>query len=192
MPQFKGGIRILKIALSLWAVYQIFVIMVMPNLGSYLGRSALPFVSPYASALGFNASWNFFSPDPAHTMYIRYMVRYDDVNNMQDSDKEPVQGYFPREKNKGIADMTRQRELYIMRFMIIAPKRLQYLMGPWLCRQYPGATSLELEHVIETVAPLDEAVTFRDENIRDLSRELQVIRTDYSCSGQDLDEVEIQ
>lgn len=190
MPQSKRGIRILKIILSLWAVYQIFVILVMPNLGSYLGRSAQPFISSYASIIGVNASWNFFSPDPAHTMYIRYRVHYG-TNENGDEIKEPVEGFFPKEKNKAVVETFRQRELYIMRFMVLYPKRLQYLMGPWLCKQYPGAQSIEMEHVVETVAPLAEAVTFMDENIRELSRELQVVKTEYDCSGSSLDEMEI-
>lgn len=206
MPQSKRGIMIFKILFSFFALYQVFAMVVMPNLGSYLGRSVQGFIAPYSSAMGLNANWNFFSPNPAHTMYIHYTIHYTrTADQLEDELKEapaeaqaisdvpakaPVEGYFPPEKNRGIESFNRQRELYVMRFMIIYPKRLQYLMGPWLCRQYPGAQSVDLEHVIETVPSLDESVTFKDENVRDLSRELQVVKAEYSCSGEALDEVE--
>ncbi|WII71005.1 hypothetical protein QJS83_11085 [Bdellovibrio sp. 22V] len=155
--------------------------LVMPNVGAYFGRVTSKFITPYANTVGLNASWNFFSPDPAHTMYIRYVVRYLDEEGNET--KESVEGFFPEEKNLGISSPFRKRELYAMRFMVIDPKRLRVLLGPWLCRQYPEATSIEMEHVIETVPPLDQVVTLKDETVKDLSQELQFIREYHSCTG---------
>lgn len=185
MPQFKCGVLILKVVLSIWGLYQIAVMLIMPNLSSYLGRSTQNFVSSYASMVGLNASWNFFSPDPAHTMYIRYLISFG-----EESDREPVEGTFPVEGKRGVRDLIRQRELYVMRYMVIDPRKLQYLMGPWFCRQYPGAQSVDMEHVVETVAPLQEAVTFHEERVESLSKQLQVTRVQYSCDGN-VDEVEL-
>ncbi|WP_415061440.1 hypothetical protein [Bdellovibrio sp.] len=170
-----------KTLLSLWIVYNIFTMMVMPNVGAYFGRTTSRFIVPYANSIGLNASWNFFSPDPAHTMYIRYLIRYQDPEGNEV--KEPIEGFFPAEKNKGVLSGERKRELYVMRFMVIDPKRLRLLFGPWLCRQYPGATSVEMEHVVETVPTLDQVVTLKDEAVQDLSRELQVTRESTSCVG---------
>ena len=186
MPQSKTGSLILKVLLSLWAVYQIIVILVMPNLGPYLGRGVQPAVSAYASTVGFNAGWNFFSPDPAHIMYIHYVVHYGAEGS---EDKEPVDAYFPPEKNKGIFSLTRQRELYAMRFMVIDPSRLKTLFGPWLCKQYPGSSYIEMEHVIETIAPLQQIVTLSDETVESLSKEVQFVRASHSCDGSGEDEV---
>jgi hypothetical protein len=181
MPQSKSGTRILKIVLSLWALYQIVVMLVMPNLGSYLGRGLEPAISTYASSLGFNAGWNFFSPDPAHVMYLHYIIHFQgsDLENGKDS----IEGYFPPEKNKSIKAITRQRELYIMRFMMIDPRRLRSLFGPWLCRQHPGASYVEMDHVIETIAPLQQVVTLRDSSVESLSREVDFIKDNYRCDG---------
>ncbi|KHD88765.1 MAG: hypothetical protein OM95_06420 [Bdellovibrio sp. ArHS] len=181
MTLTKKGMLPFKVLLSLWIVYNIFTMFVMPNVGAYFGRATANFITPYANTVGLNASWNFFSPDPAHTMYVRYTVRFSDEegNDVQ----EPVEGYFPAEKNKGISNATRKRELYAMRFMVIEPKRLRLLYGPWLCKQYPGASSVEMEHVIETVPPLDQVVLRRDETVKDLSQELQYVREYYSCTG---------
>lgn len=181
MISMKKAKLLFKALASLWIVYNIFVMLVMPNVGAYFGRTASPLITPYANTVGLNASWNFFSPDPAHTMYIHYTIHYLDEEGNET--KEAVEGYFPREKNKGNMAASRKRDLYAMRFMVIEPKRLRILMGPWLCRQYPGATSVEMEHVIETVPPLDQVVTLKDETVKDLSQELQYIREDHSCVG---------
>lgn len=191
MTSTKRAALILKALLSLWIVYNIVVIIVMPNAGSYFGRVTSRFIGPYANAVGLNAGWNFFSPDPAHTMYIRYMVYF---NNPADPDgeplKEPIEGYFPAEKNKMISSVFRSRELYLMRFMIIDKRHLKNLFGAWLCRQYPGASSVDMEHVIETVAMLDEAVAFKDESMAELSKELQFVAERFRCDHTE-DEVEL-
>lgn len=170
-----------KALLSVWIVYNIFTMLVMPNVGAYFGRVTSKYITPYANTVGLNAGWNFFSPDPAHTMYIRYTVRYADAEGNET--KEPIEGFFPEEKNKGVHALSRKRDLYAMRFMVLEPKRLRILMGPWLCRQYPGATSVEMEHVVETVPFLDQVVTFKDETVKELSQELQFSREFYSCVG---------
>ncbi|MGZ3817133.1 MAG: hypothetical protein ACXVCA_08220 [Bdellovibrio sp.] len=172
---FKG-------VLSLWIVYNIFTMLVMPNVGAYFGRMTSKFIAPYANTVGLNASWNFFSPDPAHTMYLRYTVFFTDADGNEV--KEPIENYFPAEKNKGVHSLSRKRDLYAMRFMIIEPTRLQNLMGPWLCRQYEGASSVQMEHVVETVPLLDQAVTLKDEMVQDLSQEVQVNRETHSCNGK--------
>lgn len=191
MTSTKRAALILKALLSLWIVYNIVVIIVMPNAGSYFGRVTSRFIGPYANAVGLNAGWNFFSPDPAHTMYIRYMVYF---NNPTDPDaeplKEPIEGYFPAEKNKMISSVFRSRELYLMRFMIIDKRHLKNLFGAWLCRQYPGASSVDMEHVIETVAMLDEAAAFKDESMAELSKELQFVAERFRCDHSE-DEVEL-
>lgn len=171
----------LKAILSLWIVYNIFTMLVMPNIGAYFGRVSSRFITPYANTVGLNASWNFFSPDPAHVMYIRYLINYTDAEGTPT--KEAVEGYFPPEKNQAVQSIFRKRELYVMRFMVIDPKRLKVFMGPWLCRQYPGATSVDMEHVIETVPPLDQVVAFKNEGVKDLSQELQYTRETISCSA---------
>ena len=177
----KKARLLFKAFLSLWIVYNIFTMLVMPNVGAYFGRTTSKFITPYANTMGLNAGWNFFSPDPAHTMYIRYVVRYlDDQGN---ETKEPVEAFFPEEKNRSVPEASRKRDLYAMRFMVVQPKRLRVLFGPWLCRHYPGASSVDIEHVIETVPPLDEVVYRTDETVQGLSQELQYIRESHSCTG---------
>lgn len=182
----KKAKLLFKAALSLWIVYNIFVMMVMPNVGAYFGRVTANVVTPYANTVGLNAGWNFFSPEPAHPMYLKYSVHYSD--EMGEEVKESVEGQFPMpltEDKRPLPNITRKREWALMRYMVLDPKRLRQLMGPWLCRQYPGATSVDMEHVIETIPFLDQAVRYRDETVQDLSREIQYVRESIKCGEID-------
>lgn len=177
-----------KALLSLWIVYNIFVMLVMPNVGAYFGRVTANVVTPYANTVGLNAGWNFFSPEPAHPMYLKYTVYYPESENLEgetsQEEREPVEGFFPVQNDKrNVPNITHKREWALMRYMVLDAKRLRLLMGPWLCRQYPGAASIDMEHVIETIPFLDQAVRFQDESVKDLSKEVQSVRESVSCQG---------
>lgn len=176
-----------KVILSVWIVYNIIVLMLMPNIGSYIGRLTSGAVAPYANIVGLNAGWNFFSPDPAHTMYLRYTLHFEDANGEQILDS--VEGYFPPEKNKRILNEVKKRAQYAMRFMIVDPKRIKVFFGPWICRQNPTASAVTVEAVIETVPFLDNVVLQSQTEVDALSEKLQYVREEISCNPDNQDEV---
>lgn len=139
----------IRILLSGFLCYHLIVIAVLANGASYLGRSLDSWISPYGNFFGFNVAWNFFAPDPAHTMYIEYFVHFEDES------RDPVEGYIPPEKEKIVIDSSKRRFLYAMRFMIIDEKRLKVILGPYLCRQYPGASSVHIKNILEPIPNLD-------------------------------------
>lgn len=145
----------LKAIISIFLIFHLMTIVVMANGGSYLGRK-LSFLVPYANSIGLNTTWNFFSPDPAHTMYFRSIVYFEDENG--ENIKDPEEEYFPPERTNVVIDGTKRRLLYAMRFLMIDTVRIEMLLGPWLCRSHPGSTSLTIEQTIETIPPLDRAV----------------------------------
>lgn len=182
----KKAKLLLKVLLSLWIVYNIAVMLIMPNVGSYLGRSLSRFITPYAGAVGLSAGWDFFSPDPAHTLYIEYTVYFPDSEKGVDGEvREPIEGYFPPEKNQPVHDPVRKRDLYATRYMALSPKRLRVVFGPWLCRQYPGASQVNARIIIETVPSLDKAVQRKDLSLADLSERIEYAKEDIDCASRD-------
>jgi hypothetical protein len=153
----------------------------MPNSGSYLGRRYDRILLPYANALNLNTPWNFFSPDPAHTMYFRYNIYF--KNDRWEDIKDPIEGYFPAGKEYGPYSTSERRELYAMRYMILDPRRVDKFLGPWLCKQYEGATNIKLEHIVDTIPPLDRAVYDRKIEVREMGEKYNLINRDYSCQG---------
>lgn len=175
-------VLILKFIISLWLLYHLFVILVMPNSTAYLGRRFENILLPYANTLNLNTPWNFFSPDPAHTMYFKYTIYFRD--EFYNDIKDPIEGYFPKDKEKGAYSASERRELYAMRYMIIDPRRVDKFLGPWLCKEYPGASGVKLEHIVDTIPPLDRAVYNRKEDVKNMGEEIQMINRDYSCLGE--------
>jgi hypothetical protein len=170
-----------KVLLSLWVVYHLLVIIIMPNGGSYLVRRFGSYLLPYANTLNLNTPWNFFSPDPAHIMYFKYTVYFRDdfLNDI----KDPIEGYFPAGKEQGAYSASERRELYAMRYMIIDPKRVEKFLGPWLCSQNPGASGIKLEHIVDTIPPLDRAVSQKSTEVKDMGEEIEIINRDFDCHG---------
>lgn len=172
-------ILVVKGILTLWILFHLLVVLVMPNLGSYVGRTLQKYLTPYGNSIGLNASWNFFSPDPAHTMYLRYTAYFENENG--EELQEPQEHYFPESGEKPVHDIRQKRNLYAMRFMILDSQRLKTVLGPWLCRQHPQASRIYMEHVIQTVAPLDEAQAFQDRSMKDLSQEIPYVNAVLNC-----------
>lgn len=164
---------------SVWIVYHLFIILLMPNGSSHPGRALEPWVRPYASVLGMNTTWNFFSPDPAHTMYLKFTLFFD---SEEDDSGEPVVSYLPEKKNVGVWDLSERRQLYAMRYMMLDRRRFEAILGPWLCRTNPGLSEAQIEHIIESIPTLDAASFRRDVDLRDLGQSYDFAREVYRCS----------
>jgi hypothetical protein len=175
----KRSSKVLKALISVWIVFHITVIVVLANGSSFFARRFSDWLLPYGNTLGLNSTWNFFSPDPAHTMYLQYRVRFEDEQGNEL--KEPIEGYLPPEKDQIVVDSSRRRFLYAMRFLLLEPSRMNTLMGPWLCKQYPGASEIAISHVLEAIPSLDVAITSPDTPVKDLKREVESGRNVFDC-----------
>lgn len=176
--------RFFKIALSLWIIYHLVVITVIPNGTSLLGRILEKYIVSYASSLGMNTSWNFFSPDPAHTMYLKYTYYF--LNDSHEEIKEPQTNYIPKTIADGAFDLKDRRFLYAMRYLVLEPNRLQVVLAPWLCKQNPEATHVRIEHIIDSIPYIDEAVSKKNSNVSDLGRVYDFVQKSIRCKdGQD-------
>ncbi len=162
----------MRILLSVFLCFHLLVVLVLANGGSYLARRLDPWITPYGNLFGFNTTWNFFAPDPAHTMYIHYFVHFDDSN------KEPLEGYIPPEKEKIVIDSSKSRFLYALRFMIIDEKRLKVILGPFLCKQHEGASSVHIENILEPIPNLDLSRISLGEK-----KEATFMEHTYDCHG---------
>jgi hypothetical protein len=173
--------RFLQIIFSLFIVFHLSVIIILANGSSYLGRSLQSQILPYGNALGLNATWNFFSPDPAHTMYYKYKVYFESPDG--DELQPPIAGYLPPEKTRIVVDSSKRRLLYSMRFLTIEPSRIKTLMGPWLCKSHPGASRVRIDYIMEQIPFLDVAVARADEDMEALISERNLIHNDISCTA---------
>src|SRR5687768_4476938 len=75
----------LKIVSSIWIVYHLLGIFIMPSIQSIEVKVAGWFFKPYLNQLGLNTTWNLFSPDPATAMFMQVSLLQEDqsIDNIE-------------------------------------------------------------------------------------------------------------
>jgi len=155
------------------------MMIVMGNGSSFLGRYLGQYYFHVANVVGVNTTWNFFSPDPAHIMYFRYIVHFeDDYGNPTQESREL---FYPEQKEGSNFAMNIRRQNYMMRFMALDPMRVGHYFIPWICQQYPGATRVQFSLIINHIPPLDKVITLKDTPFVDLLTNEEVNQNVYNC-----------
>lgn len=60
-----------KICVSVFLVYHLSAIIVMPNQSSFVGRTLSPYFSKYSNQLGLSYDWSFFAPEPTDPLHLK-------------------------------------------------------------------------------------------------------------------------
>lgn len=175
----------LQILFSFFILYHLSAIIILPNSSSYLGRSLGPYFLTYANISGLNVNWNFFSPDPPHRMFLRYVVRSEDV--LGNETRPSVRGSIPSPTEQFTKDSSQRRYFYEMRFLFLDDHRRNRILGPWFCRQYPGATEVDISNVVEVIPDLDLAQMGVTEN----GEESTLMKFTYPCGNAMDDEASL-
>jgi len=165
--------------LVLLFLYFVTMMIVLGNGSSFAGRYLYKFFIPIANSISLNTTWNFFSPDPANTMYLKYRIYFqDEYGNMK---QDMIEKDYPEDIRENSFRMDRRRLTYQMRFMIADPRRVEYFFAPWLCRQYPGATSVQTEIELYRIPALDVVSTLSSEQYQDFLKREDINAQSFNC-----------
>ena len=63
-----------KAGLSLFLVFHLFCVLLVPNSDNYMGEFFLKVTQPYLFFLELTNTWNFFAPNPEPPIYIDYQL----------------------------------------------------------------------------------------------------------------------
>ena len=163
--------------LSLWILYHLAAIVLLPSGGSLESRALSRYLIPYANLLSINTSWVFFSPGPSPTLYLEY-----DLENGEMESLEEAPRIFPPPKvGRGFSDRY-FRSLYVMRFFSIDPERMRKYFAPWLCRQHPEAAAISVHPVYEAIPGIERA--WSGESFDEMAERNELERSRYSCRGE--------
>lgn len=155
------------------------MMIVLGNGSSFLGHYLAEYYTPVANMVGLNTTWNFFSPDPAHTMYLRYTVHFEDEYG--NPKQEAIQSlYPPEETNRDFATHIR-RLSYQMRFLVASSEHIKKYFVPWICQKYPGATRIQTDVLLSRIPNLEVASTLSNSNYDDLVKQEEVNPNVFSC-----------
>jgi len=167
-----------KILISIWASYHLFCIWVLPNAGGFVGRYFADEIVPYGNAISMNTPWNLFSPDPANTMYFASIVHYDEAHTSSDMEQ-----FFPPEKSQIVTDSSERRLLYAMRYLVLDPRRIEVILGPWLCRLHPGALEVSIRYIMEKIPSYDLVLISPDKSVQQLKVTEESSSQFFTCNG---------
>ena len=124
----------------------------MPNSDSVIGRRVANFASGYASTLGMNTSWRFFSPGPSPTFYLEYStLKRTDSGDYEESELRQ----YPPNKSEYSFNNSYSLRLYGMRFLSLDEERMNKYFMPFLCRENPDADEIHVQYVFEKIPDID-------------------------------------
>src|SRR4051794_25766694 len=64
----------LRAGLSLFVIFHVFSVLVVPNSDNYLGAYFSKIMQPYLYFFEMTNNWNFFSPNPEPPIYVEYQL----------------------------------------------------------------------------------------------------------------------
>lgn len=169
-----------KIALTIFLLYHLSAVALLPIGSSLLGRKLAWLFLPYANTLGFNTTWQFFSPGPSPMFYLEYRPDNgeDVIANVAGSDaSEPLT--YPEKRHGTQWSEAWNRRLFGMRFLALNAERTERYLVPFLCRAADYPKSVDLKSVVERVEDIErpgEASEFKD-----LTERVELPRQKYSC-----------
>lgn len=175
--------RLKKLSLLVLFIYFVSMMVVLGNGSSFLGRYFESFFTPVANTIGLNTTWNFFSPDPAHTMYIKYNVFFEDPYGVEK--REAIEAFYPESKDQGNDfRLDKKRHAYIMRFMIQDPVRMEHFFIPWICSKNEGASKIQVEVILKRIPTLDQMTNVVNQHLKSydsLVNDEEISRYSYEC-----------
>jgi hypothetical protein len=177
--------KIVKALASLFILYHLTAMFVLPLGTSRLTTVLGPYVSGYASTFGLNTSWQFFSPGPSPIFFLEYT--FDSAapgaaGNDKTRDSEAVTSevlQYPEPKKLYTFDDAKNRRLFGMRFFALEPDRLESYFVPFLCRLHKAAVAVDIKQVFEKVPSLENL----DENskLREQTEKSNIKRQNFRC-----------
>lgn len=183
MASEPRGPLLLKAGLSVFLVYHLSAVLILPMGSGIIIRELGGYVNRYANQLGFNTTWQFFSPGPSPTFYLEYSYGYPEGADLSAAE-DPFEIHWLPERRKGFAwSDFYNRRLYSMRFMALDSDRTRKYLAPFLCRQNPMASTVTMRSVFERVDSVEKArVGTSDDSFQDLSSRTVLPNLTFDCN----------
>lgn len=173
------SIWFLKAALSVFILYHLAAILVLPMSRGVVIRETGHYFTGYANLLGLNTAWQFFSPGPSPIFYLEYTFSYPHGDDVIDSEPRLLP---EKREGFGLSDHY-SRRLYSMRFLSLDPVKLENYLVPWLCGKDPKAESVTVRQMFGQIQSVEKFRIEDDvESFKDMSTvPVNMPRATYAC-----------
>ena len=143
---FKGQIKnkklrgVLKFFLSLFILYHLAMILIIPHRRSMIHEYAMPYFPSYVHTLSLDTSWNFYAPNPIDYYYFEYEV-------IDSKNKVGTFRWPPSRKEVKRIYLNHNRLIYHARFFLTLHERniSQYFILPYLCNLHSEAVEITVK-----------------------------------------------
>lgn len=146
---FKGQIKnkklrgILKFLLSLFILYHLAMVFIIPHYMSMIHERLMPYFVSYAHTLSFTTSWDFYAPNPTYYYYFTYEV-------IDSKNKVGTFRWPPSRKESKRIYLNHNRLIYHARYFIMSGQRsIRRHFMPYLCYLHPEATEITMKVMYE-------------------------------------------
>lgn len=133
-----------KAALSLFLVFHLFCVLLVPNSDNETGEFFLEFIRPYVFFFELTNTWNFFAPNPEPPIYVDYQL--------VDAQGQPyLDGRWPDIKVPYFLRERQTRLITAADFMVNNEVSAEKMMVNYFCHLTPRPDSLRIWRIMETV-----------------------------------------
>jgi hypothetical protein len=161
-----------KILLSLFLVFHVIAIFVLPNPDSILYREWQNVIATYGSTIGMNTTWRFFSPNPSLST-----VEYEVVK----SGHEPEKFRYPASVEQVGSREAFNRLMNFAIFMAASRETLERFLHPYICKMHPDAEQIAY-YIITNKFPTIENAQLRASSREDLSIKSRNPAGEFDCA----------
>ena len=159
--KFKGKIKNpkvrvgLKFLLSVFILYHLAMIFIIPNRFSMLHEKLMPYFVPYAQSFSLFSSWDFFAPNP--TKYFFYEYEVVSTKDQVDTFRWPPS----REESQKIFFNHNRLINHSRFFILLGQQGIKKYFLPYLCLIHPLAKEISVKVIIENRPHFKKAKTFK-------------------------------
>ena len=142
----------LKRGLSVFILFHLVSVILVPNSDNYAGSTLRRFIQPYVYLFEMTNAWNFFSPNPEPPIYVEYEL----VNEKGDV---VSRSSWPEKKDLFWLRERQTRRITATDFMMAADLRAEKMMAPYLCNLPSKPHAVRLYKMVYSVPSPEDIVS---------------------------------
>ena len=134
----KWFLRAVHGGLSALVAFHLFCVLLVPAGNNYIGWLVAPYVEPYVRMLAIGSTWGFFSPDPGPPPLV---IEFEAI---AETGGQLRIGRWPDGQDQLFFRERKTWRVTLSRWLSMTPSAGEQMLGPFLCRENPGAFQIRM------------------------------------------------
>lgn len=159
-PELEAGVPVaagprmkwVKAGLSLFLVFHLFCVLLVPNSDNYVGNYFSKIMLPYLYFFELTNNWNFFSPNPEPPVYVEFEL-------VDTQGQAFLSGQWPDARDSFFWRDRKTRRVSAADFMVNQELRAEKIMVSYLCHRDPRTHSIRIWRAMDTIPTPEEVVS---------------------------------